>query len=112
MKKIIILFFALACFASCGKQTYSTQSQGKDNVSFVKVLTEGAMKYADNSVIVVVDGVEYPYGKVEKVKKKVKARSIAIEPGKHKIKVVVDGETAKDENVFLGLQESKVFILK
>ena len=114
MKKIILLsviaIFTLA-LSSCGPRMYRTQSSGKDNVAYVTVLTEGS-QYGANTVVVVVDNVTYPYGKVYKVKRKVKSVPIVIEPGKHNIKIVVNGQTVKDENVFLAVQESKVFIIQ
>jgi hypothetical protein len=115
MRKIIFLFLVAlglcAGLSSCAN-TYRTQSRGLDNVSFVTVLCEGAVHYYAGSVVVTVDGVEYPYDNVRKVKHKIKASRIAIEPGRHRIGVSVDGETVVEEDVFLGLQESKVFVLK
>ena len=107
---LVIAFFGLA-LSSCGPRMYRTQSHGQDNVSYVTVLTEGT-KYGDDAVVVLVDDVPYHYGKVEKVKKKVKSIPVVIEPGKHNIKVVVNGNTVRDENVFLAVQESKVFVIQ
>lgn len=112
MKKIIILSFvaimALA-FSSCGPHMYKTQSGGKDNVSYVIVLKETG-NY--DNVFVVVDDKAHPYGKVYKVKAKRKAHPVIIEPGKHNIKVVVNGTVMIDENVFIGLQETKMIVLR
>lgn len=110
MKKIVLLFAAVVAFAfsSCGPHMYKTQSSGKDNVSYIIVLTES--DYYEN-VTVVIDGTSHPYGKVYKVKAKRKAHPIITEPGRHNVKVVVNGSVVTDENVFLGLQETKMIVL-
>lgn len=112
MKKIILLSFTaiiVLAFSSCGPHMYKTQSSGKDNVSYIIVLKESG-DY--DNVSVVVDDKAYPYGKVYKVKAKRKAHPVIIEPGKHNVKVIVDGTVMTDENVFLGLQETKMIVLR
>lgn len=112
MKKIILFSFALvfaAAFSSCGRQMYNTQSAGKDNVSFVIVLLESG---SFNNVSVVIDDQTFPYDNVQKIKNKRKAQPIITEPGKHHIKVIADGRIMTDENVFLGLQETKIIVLR
>lgn len=114
MKKVILLSclsLFLLTLSSCGPHMYRTQSSGKDNVSYITVLTEGP-KYPADAVVVIVDEISYPYEKVQKVKKKVKSMPLAIEPGKHNVKVVVYGEIIRDEDLFLSVQESKIFIIK
>lgn len=112
MKKIFFLFALIAAVAlsACGPRMYNTQSSGKDNVSYVIVVKDSRTDY--RNVAVVVDDVTYPYGIVYKLKAKRKALPIIIEPGRHNVKVVVDGTTITDENVFLGLQETKMIILR
>lgn len=112
MKKIILLSLLAViavAFSSCGPHMYKTQSSGKDNVSYVIVVKEAG---DFGNVYVVIDDKAYPYGKVYKVKAKRKAHPVIIEPGKHNVKVVVDGTVMTDEDVFLGLQETKMIVLR
>lgn len=112
MKKILFLILITVCtalFSSCGPHIYKTQSAGKDNSSYVIVLTDGPQY---NNVSVMVDGIAHPYGKVYKTKYKRKAQPIVTEPGKHNIKVLVNGSVISDEEVYIGLQETKMVILR
>lgn len=112
MRKIILLSVVVlvaAIITSCGPHTYATKSSGKDNASYVIVLKE-AGDYGN--VTVMVDDQAYPYGKVYRVKTKRKAHPVIIEPGKHNIKVISNGTVMTDENVFIGLQETKTIILR
>ncbi len=112
MKKLLqfsALALLVAALASCSKQQYRTYSGGQDHVSYVAVLTDGP-KY--KGISVVVDGKAYPYGKVYKVKAKQKAPAVTIEPGKHNVKIVLDDRVLAEEDIFIGLQQTKQFILK
>lgn len=88
---------------------YSTTSGGKDNVSYVVVISDGE-RYEDVSVVV--DGTEFPYGKLQKVKSKRKADKLQITPGQHHLQVKVNGNIVADEKVFIGLQETKRFVVR
>lgn len=108
MKYLFIpLLVLVVSLSSCG--AYKTYSAGQSNESFIMVLTE---KKPYKYVTVVVDGKHYPVDRVYKVKTKRKATPIVIEPGKHDIKVVVDGKVIVEEKVFLGLQETKKIVLR
>ena len=108
MKKIIIFILALFAFGACGPHQYSTRSAGQDNSSFVVVVTNG-QEYENVSVIV--DGTSYPIEKVYKLKAIRKAHPVVITPGKHQIQVVSGNNILTDENIFIGLQETKKIIL-
>jgi archaellum component FlaG (FlaF/FlaG flagellin family) len=116
MKKTALIFTAMIAMAlsSCGPHMYKTQSSGKDNISYVIVVADNNMHYNKSAmnVDVIVDGEAYPYDNLYKIKAKRKAHPIIIEPGKHNIKVVVNGEVFTDENVFLSLQETKMIVLR
>lgn len=112
MKKLLTLGFsvlAAICITSCGPHMYKTQSQGKENISYVVVLKETG-NYSN--VVVAVDGNEYTYGKVYKIKAKRKAHPVIIEPGKHHLQVIVDGHVMADENIFLSTQQTKTVVLR
>ncbi|MDR2885885.1 MAG: hypothetical protein LBU95_03785 [Rikenellaceae bacterium] len=112
MKKLIPLLTVIIIvlgLASCGKGLYTTSSQGQDNVSYVTVITLGN---AFQGINVVVDGKVYPYGKVYTVKMKRKAQPVIIEPGKHHIKIVAGNQVLAEEDVLLGLQQTKQFVLR
>lgn len=112
MKKLLIFGFsvlAAICVTSCGPHMYNTQSQGKENVSYVVVLKETG---SYNNVIVSVDDNDYVYGKVYKLKAKRKAHPVIIEPGRHHLKVIVDGRIMVEENIFLSIQQTKTVVLR
>lgn len=109
MKKIFILAIIALGITSCGPNMYSTHSAGKDNESFIVVLTNGP---AYENVSVVVDGETFPVETVYKVKSKRKAQPVVTTPGKHQIVVVSDGKILVKESAFLGLQETKLIILQ
>ena len=113
MKKIILLAFVsivVVMLNSCAPM-YKTQSSGKDNVSYVIVLKESVwVRY--NNVAVVVDDTIYPYGYVYRVRAKNKAHPVMVEPGRHNVKVIVNGAILVDEEMFLGLQETKSIVLR
>jgi hypothetical protein len=100
MKKILF-FIAVLGLSSCGPHMYNSVSSGKENASFVIVLTNG--KSYEN-VTLIVDGKSFIIDKVYPVKSAAKAHPVLSTPGKHQIKVV--------SNVFLGLQETKKIILE
>lgn len=112
MKKIwILLLLAVTTvtLSSCGKRMYATSSAGKDNVSYVTVVSDSE-RY--ENVWVVVDGTEFLYGKLEKSKNRRKALPLEITPGKHRVEVVINGQTVASEEIFIGLQETKRFVVR
>ena len=114
MKKIILLSFAVitaAIFSSCGPHMYKTQSAGKDNISHIIVVKELASSSYAN-VAVIVDNQTHTYSHVHRIKAKRKAHPVIVEPGKHNVKVTVNGVVVTDENIFLGLQETKMIVLR
>ena len=108
MKRIIIFIVSILALSACGPHMYSTRSAGKDNSSYVVVVTNG-QEYGNVSVIV--DGTTYPIEKVYKLKAIRKAHPVVITPGKHQIQVVSGNKTLTDEDIFIGLQETKKIIL-
>lgn len=109
MRKILILAMVVIGLSACGPHMYSTNSAGKDNESFIVVLTSG-LDYENVSVIV--DGKTFPIEKIYNVKSKRKVHPVITAPGKHEIEVVSNGNTLVKESVFLGLQETKKIVLK
>lgn len=53
MKRLLLLLIAVIGLSSCGPKQYLSYSAGKDNVSYIMVLTDGP-KY--EFVNIVVDG--------------------------------------------------------
>lgn len=109
MNKILFLVLTIVGLSSCSPHMYNTYSAGKDNTSFIIVLTNG-QQYENVSVIV--DGQTFPIEKVYKIKATRKAIPVTTTPGKHQIKVISKGKTLVEENIFLGLQETKKIVLK
>lgn len=106
-----MLLAFVGALASCGPHMYKTQSGGKDNVSYITVV-QGDGDYRKAAVVVNVDGREYPIEKVYKLKNKRKAHPIVVEPGKHNVKIIVDGREYSGENIIIGLQETKMIVLR
>lgn len=109
MRKLISSVIILLFFSACGPHLYNTMSAGKDNASYIVVLTAG-QQYENVSVIV--DGESYPIEKVYKLKMTRKAHPVIVSPGKHQVEVVSGGKTLVTENVFIGLQETKKIVLQ
>lgn len=109
MKKILIVALAIVGLSACSPHMYNTNSAGKDNSSFIIVLTEGQ---SYNDVSVIVDGKTFPIETVYKVKASRKAHPVTTSPGKHKVEVKSAGKTLIEENIFIGLQETKKIVLK
>lgn len=109
MKNTLFFTLIIGLLCSCGPHLYKTHSAGQDNSSYIVVLRE-AQSYDD--VIVVVDDKSYKVDKVQKVKAMRKAHPIVIEPGKHSIQVSANGKIIVNENIFIGLQETKKIILE
>jgi len=109
MKKFIAFIVSVLALSACGPHLYTTMSGGKDNAAFVVVVTNGA-EY--ENVMVMVDDQSYPVEKVYPLKRIRKAHPIQITPGKHQLKVTAGGQTIVEENIFIGLQETKKIVLK
>lgn len=109
MKKIFAFALLVISLSACGPHLYNTFSAGKDNASYIIVLTAGS---AFDEVSLVVDGKSFKVDKVYKVKATRKAHPIIVTPGKHQIKVISKGETLLEENIMIGLQETKKIVLQ
>ena len=108
MKKLLVLALIVVGISACSPHMYNTYSAGKDNTSFIIVLTNGQ---AYENVSVIVDEKSFPIEKVYKVKATRKAIPVITTPGKHQVKVVSNGKTLVDENIVIGLQETKKIVL-
>lgn len=110
MKKTIIpLFLAILFLSSCGR--YVATSGGKDDVGYVAVIKENPKAKFEN-VELVIDGKSFIIDKVVSNDKFYKAKPISIAPGKHQVKVLVNGAVVVEENVLVGLQETRKIFLR
>lgn len=88
---------------------YSTTSASKDNISYVIVLSDNS----DYSNVEVQIDEEKPIQReVKTLKLKRKAEPVIITPGKHKVRVINNGKLVVEENIFIGLQETKKIVLR
>lgn len=109
MTKAILLLTILLALFGCGKHMYSSMSSGKENISYIIVMQEGNRI---NEVSIQIDNQQPELIKrVYKTKMQRKVHPILTQPGKHTIKLFIDGKVIYNENVFLGLQETKKIIL-
>lgn len=109
MRHMLILLVIMLVATACGPHMYNTISAGKENSSFIIVLTSGK---SYGQLTLVVDGKTFPIEKVYKVKAMAKAHPVIISPGKHIISVESKGIKLVEENIFIGLQETKKIILE
>jgi hypothetical protein len=111
MKKYILLvLLAAASLAGC-RTTYQTLSAGKENASFVLITTDNN-EYRHNITVIIDNSTPVMVEKVFKTKKQLQAKQIATTPGKHTIKVLKGDRVIYEQNVFLGLQETKKIVLQ
>lgn len=108
MKSILVIAVVLI-LSSCGPHLYKTMSGGQENVSYIIVLQKGNSL---GEVSLFIDDKVTPVDKVFKEKNKRKAHPVVTSPGKHKISVVSQKKVIYEENVFLGLQETKKIVLE
>jgi hypothetical protein len=108
MKKVFLFLLMLTGLSSCGPHLYSTLSAGKDNVSYVLILKKDR---SDKTASLFIDNKIYSLDKIYSEKMARKAQPIVTTPGKHQIKIISNGKVVLDENVFLGLQETKKIVL-
>ena len=110
----IVILCLLACLglSSCGPPMYKTISYGTDDIAYVIVVKENTDRTSYGDVQLVIDGRPCTYGKVYKQKAKRKAPVVTVKPGKHNLRVIIDGVVYSDENIFLGLQEPKTVLIR
>ena len=104
----MVLILAVGLTA-CGPHMYSTRSNGQDDTSYL-IVVRNEKSYT--SVVVTIDDASYTIDKIYKTKNTRKAKPILITPGKHHVVVEADGVKVKDENIFIGLQETHKIILE
>jgi hypothetical protein len=85
-------------------------SSGKENESFVIVLTENG-KYDNGVVLTIDDKTPVTIENVRKVKQQRKAEVVKTTPGKHNLKIMRNGSIVYNQDVLMGLQETKKIIL-
>jgi hypothetical protein len=110
MKKIILLLIIVIGVTSCNtSKWYSTASASKDNISYVIVLSDNS----DYSNVEIQIDEEKPVKRdVKSLKLKRKAEPVIITPGKHKVRVINNGKVIVEENIFIGIQETKKIVLR
>ena len=110
MKKFLFITAIMAGvfgFISCGPHLYSTSSAGKDNISYVVVLSDVKLQ----NVSIFIDEQPFKIDKVYAVKYARKAHPVLTTPGKHNLKLVAGGKIIRDESIFLGVQETKQIVI-
>jgi hypothetical protein len=111
MKKILLLSaLALILFAGC-RNTYQTYSAGKENASFILITTDNR-DYKHNISVIVDNNQPILVDKVFTTKKKLQAKPIETTPGKHALKIMQGATVLYNQDIFVGLQETKTVILK
>jgi hypothetical protein len=108
--KIAFIALLLAPLAGC-KVGNVTHAGGVDNLSYLQFLQGGSTKYG-GGVEVFVDGNPAFTAKVDKIEKlNVRGNVYAVKQGTRRVKVVHEGKTLYEKNIFVGNQETKKITL-
>ena len=104
---LIALF--LLTVGSC-RAYVGTFSSGKANISNILLLRDYG-SHAKKAIIQIDEQEPIKLKKIKKEAKSYKAKPYPITPGKHHLKVIVKGKTLVDEQIFLGVQETKKIMI-
>ncbi|MDR0688234.1 MAG: hypothetical protein LBF55_06065 [Prevotellaceae bacterium] len=110
--KIKILFIALLLTSLAGcKVGNVAHSGGVDNASYLQFLQGGSTKYGAGVEVFVDDNPAFT-AKVDKIEKlNVRGNVYAIKQGTRHVKVVHEGKTLYEKDIFVGNQETKKITL-
>lgn len=110
MKTKILLIALLASIAGC-KVGNVTHAGGVDSLSYLQFLQGGSAKYSGGVEVFVDDNPAFA-AKVDKIEKmKVRGNVYAVKPGTRHVKVVHEGKTLYEKDIFVGNQETKKITL-
>lgn len=104
----LIAFFSLT-FGGC-RAYISTSASGKADVSYILLLRDYD-SHVKTATIQLDGQTPVVLSNIQKEVKSHKAKPYPIAPGKHHLKVMVEGKTLVDEKIFLGVQETKKIII-
>lgn len=110
MKALTFIAFLSLLLVSC-KGSYVTTSGGKEDIGYIAVIKENP-KDTFKQVDLVIDGVTYHLPKIESKAKLNKVKLVGVKPGKHQVKVLHNGRVLVEEQVLVGLQETRKIILR
>ena len=108
---IFISLITLFSFALGGCRAYvATSASGKADVSYILVLRDygSHVKKAD---IQIDEQEPIKLKKIKKEAKSYKAKPYPITPGKHNLKIMIKSEIWLDEQIYLGVQETKKIVI-
>ncbi|MDR2814089.1 MAG: hypothetical protein LBB79_05485 [Prevotellaceae bacterium] len=108
--KSLFIALLLASLAGC-KVGNVTHAGGVDNLSYLQLLQGGSTKYSEGVEVFVDDSPAFA-AKVDKIEKlKVRGNVYAIKQGTRHVKVVHEGKTLYEKDIFVGNQETKKITL-
>lgn len=113
--RIIMSLMAIAmaayCITGCKTGTFASE-HGRDDIAYIDVVSSGA--YAGKKVTVTIDGSTTFTVKVQKSKQSTEKHNgslYAIRPGRRSVKVVYEGKTLYQKEIFLSSQQTKIIQL-
>lgn len=110
MKKLLILFAMPILLFSCKANFPVAQQSGKEDMAFL--LFVSSKEYAGKNIQVTIDNAQPFTAKVVKQKKaNRRGTQYGISTGSRNVKVVYEGTTIYQKNIFVSTQEVKQIIL-
>ncbi|MDO5341372.1 MAG: hypothetical protein Q4F69_02825 [Bacteroidia bacterium] len=110
MKKLFLIAFITMTMASCGTYSYSSGVENKCGLSFVAA-TQTPITVTVDDQNYNVEAVKYKNYKRDRKIKKTAKNTIIVEPGKHDVKVVMNGNEVLSKTIFVSGNETKIIEL-
>ena len=108
MTNLIFILFVIV-LSSCGPHMYSTRSTGLNDEAFIIVLSDNK-DYSN--VEIEINGIRQEVSKVYRIKDARKAYPIPIATGKQKVIIYNKNKKILEQELFLGLQETRKILLR
>ncbi|MEZ3589794.1 MAG: DUF4831 family protein [Muribaculaceae bacterium] len=108
---LVAIAMAACCITGCKTGTFASE-HGRDDVAYIDVVSSDA--YAGKKVTVTIDGTTEFTVKVQKSKQSTEKHNgdlYGIRPGRRSVKVVYDGKTLYEKEIFLSSQQTKIIQL-
>lgn len=104
---IFVCLIALFSLTFEGCRAYvATSASGKADVSYILISRDYGC-HVKKATIQIDEQEPIELGKIKKEAKSYKAKPYPITPGKHHLKVMLEGKIWLDEQIYLGVQETK-----
>lgn len=110
MKRFFLIALLAMIMCSCGTYSYSSGIENKCGLSFVANKNTPITVTVDNQVYSI-EAVKHKKYKTDRKIKKTTQNTITLAPGKHDVKVVMNGSEVFKKTIFVSGNESKIIEL-